>query len=160
MRWIHFTPLLFIALAIAVFPGLHKTKLEQSHTRAKLLQGAEVPADILAILNRSCADCHSNDTQWPWYSRIYPISRLIRSDVTEGRTFMNLSEWTSYSRGRKLTYLACITNAAGGRRMPPSGYCLMHGNACLSDDEIQKIAAWAQQERGRLNMTTHRASRF
>jgi hypothetical protein len=153
MRWIHFTPLFLIALVIIAMPVLHKTRQEPSDPRARLLEGAQVPADVLVMLNRSCADCHSNNTQWPWYSRIYPISQLIRSDVTQGRTFMNLSEWTSYSKGRKLTYLACIANAAVGRRMPPSGYCLMHGEACLSDDENQKIASWAEQEQRRLKMS-------
>src|SRR6476661_10570497 len=65
------------------------------------------PGDpAVAVLNRSCRDCHSNDTVWPWYSRLAPVSWLLYRDVTEGRRHLNLSEFATYDdtrRHRRLT---------------------------------------------------------
>src|SRR5436305_12458710 len=61
-----------------------------------LLAGAEIDPRILALLERSCADCHSERTRYPWYSYVAPVSWLIRNDVTAGREHLNLSRWNEY----------------------------------------------------------------
>src|SRR5258705_4623761 len=62
---------------------------------------ASVPADVHAILDRSCADCHSNKTVWPWYARVAPVSWLLADDVKKGRKELNLSEWGTFKPRRK-----------------------------------------------------------
>jgi Haem-binding domain len=61
---------------------------------------ADVPASaaVKGILRRGCCDCHSNETQWPWYGRIAPVSWLLARDVREGRAELNFSTWTSTAR--------------------------------------------------------------
>src|SRR5258708_32654712 len=58
---------------------------------------AKAPPEIKALLDRSCRDCHSNETRWPWYSQVAPVSWLVASDIHQGRDRFNYSEWTSYS---------------------------------------------------------------
>ena len=61
---------------------------------------ARVPSEVAAILERSCSDCHSHKTRWPWYSQIAPISWLLAHDVNEGREHLNLSNWSKYNPRR------------------------------------------------------------
>ncbi len=98
-----------------------------------------------ALAQRACFDCHSNQTTWPWYSRVAPISWLITSDVLRGRRALNFSEWgvaTTEGEGRE----------GGGERggrgaarvieegsMPPWYYIVLHPDAQLTDAEKQQL---------------------
>ena len=115
------------------------------------IEGANMPIDVSEIFARACQDCHSNQTVWPWYSRVPPMSMLIAKDVDEGRAFMNISNWSTYSKGRKRGYLASIASAAATGEMPPRRYTLIHGEARLSDADRKKIADWAAAEMARLS---------
>jgi hypothetical protein len=153
MRWISLKSLVCTA-AVAMIAGagiLHPAT--HSRTYPPLLHGADMPADINNIFSRACEDCHSDTTEWPWYSHVPPMSKLIADDVQRGRAFLNLSDWQSYSKGRKLGFLIAMSSAVTTGEMPPSRYTLIHGDARLTDAERQKIAAWAKQETARF---THR----
>ena len=84
---------------------------------------------------RACFDCHSNETVWPWYSKIAPASWLLLHDVDSGRRRLNFSDWGG-QRPRELGELA---EAINGGSMPPWYYTLMHPNAKLSDSEKQAL---------------------
>jgi hypothetical protein len=111
----------------------------------------ELPETIAATLDRSCMDCHSNRTRWPWYSRVAPGSWLVRSDVATARSVLNLSEWTLHAptpeMGVGLLAAACASIQSG--RMPPPRYLLLHPSARLSDQERDRFCKWAQEEIGR-----------
>lgn len=140
-----------VGVAVILFAGL-----EMMHPAARgsqyrpVIQGANVPVEVGEIFGRACQDCHSNQTEWPWYAHVPPMSMLIAKDVEDGRAFMNLSEWGGYSRGRKLGYLASMASAAATGMMPPRRYMMIHGDARLSDSDRQKIANWASGEMRRL----------
>ncbi len=85
---------------------------------------------------RACGDCHSNETTWPWYSRVAPVSWLIASDVSEGRQHLNVSEWNRRQRGADEAGEAVLEG-----EMPLQTYLLMHPNARLSAEERQALAA-------------------
>lgn len=141
----------FVVCALAAFVAIQfirPTWKEPPHQQ--LLEGATVPPAVAGIFVRACQDCHSNNTHWPWYARVAPVSLMIASDVDKGRQFLNLSEWNAYSRGRKLGYLASMADATRNRKMPPRMYSAMHADARISDKERQQIAAWAQDERLRI----------
>jgi mono/diheme cytochrome c family protein len=87
------------------------------------------------LARRACFDCHSNETQWPWYSNIAPLSWLIQRDVDEGRDELNWSEWGSDGEGDE----SAETVIEGS--MPPSTYSLLHPEARLSDQEIDALVA-------------------
>jgi len=100
------------------------------------------PADVQAILKRSCFDCHSNHTTFPWYSSIAPVSWFTKNHVKEGRKHMNFSTWNSYTDEKKLKYLDKIPKAIKSK-MPLASYLIMHQDAKLSDADKKAITDWA-----------------
>jgi hypothetical protein len=117
-----------------------------------LLTSAVVDADTVRILQRSCQNCHSQNTDWPWYSYVAPVSWLIESDVSRARSHMNLSGWRQYSLREKQELLAELAAAVRSRQMPPPRYTLMHHSARLSEPELERIYQWARGERYRLKL--------
>jgi mono/diheme cytochrome c family protein len=85
------------------------------------------------LARRACFDCHSNETQWPWYSNIAPLSWLIQRDVDEGREELNWSEWGPDEEGDE----GAETVLEGS--MPPDAYSLLHPEARLTDQEIDAL---------------------
>lgn len=109
-----------------------------------------VTPDIKAILDRACRDCHTNDTTWPWYSQVAPVSWVVISHVNEGREHLALSDWASYdaaSAGRKLAEM-CKQVRAGD--MPMGSYVLAHRDAALSDADVNALCQWTESARARL----------
>ena len=104
---------------------------------------AVVPdARVKVILKRACADCHSNDTVWPWYSRISPVSHLVASDVVRGRRQLNFSTVAEISEEQ----LGEIHDVINFGDMPPKAYTLMHPSAKLSKAEADLLKQWALGE--------------
>ena len=115
-----------------------------------LLAGAAVDPKVLSLLERSCADCHSEKTVYPWYSYIEPVSWLVQSDVARGRRHLNLSRWADSPLVRRERSLSEIANQVKDGDMPPLQYTLIHRNANLSAAEVSAIFQWTQAERARL----------
>jgi mono/diheme cytochrome c family protein len=93
-------------------------------------------AQTRALTKRSCFDCHSNETIWPWYSQVAPISWLIQQDVEKGRERLNFSEWNRHENsfiGEAAQYL--IQEDI----MPPTHYLTLHPEAVLSEEEKQTL---------------------
>jgi hypothetical protein len=114
-----------------------------------LFDNAVVPRHIQDVLRRSCMDCHSNETRWPWYSHIAPLSWGVTSDVARARRAINFSEW-SVQAGRTPasaagTLMAMCAGVSSGR-MPPEKYTLLHGQARLTVQERQAVCEWAHAE--------------
>jgi hypothetical protein len=107
-----------------------------------------VPADIGAILDRACRDCHTNQTRWPWYSHVAPPSLLLAHDVREGRDELNFSEWGDYDEETASEQLEDICDQVRQRQMPLRPYTWMHPEARLSDDDVQRLCAWTDRARG------------
>jgi hypothetical protein len=91
-------------------------------------------AQTRALAKDACFDCHSNETTWPWYSKIAPSSWLLVRDVDQGRRHLNFSEW-----GQGRTEVNEIANVVDGGEMPPWYYKLMHPKARLSSSEKQTL---------------------
>jgi Haem-binding domain len=115
-----------------------------------LLTGAVVDTETARILERSCQNCHSQNTEWPWYSYFAPMSWVIENDVHQARSHMNLSGWGEYSLDQKQERLAELAAAIRSRQMPPTRYTFMHRDARLSEPERERIYQWARGERHRL----------
>lgn len=101
------------------------------------------PENIKAILQRSCYDCHSNLTHWPWYSQIAPISWLISHDVQEGREHLNFSTWDSYSIKKQTHKIEEIWEHVEKAEMPPKTYLYLHSKAKLSAADKEAMKNWA-----------------
>lgn len=141
---------LFVVCSITVHPFGAVKRVEQ---RADPISDLNVPPEIAAVLKRSCMDCHSNRTVWPWYSYVAPMSWLVERDVRRGRDHMNLSEWHEYSLNQRQKLLADIASAVKNHEMPLPQYTLIHRDAKLSDAEADLVYGWARVERRRLRTT-------
>jgi len=104
------------------------------------------PAPVRAILRRSCYDCHSNETVWPWYSRVAPVSWLLGRDVKEGRRELNVSVWNRYEDKRRLRKLKEIIEQVGKKEMPPTIYTVAHRAAILTPEDRKVLMDWARAE--------------
>ena len=105
-----------------------------------------VPENVLAILNRSCKDCHSNETVYPWYSKIQPGAWFLDDHIKEGRKEMNLSVWNTYEARRKKHKLEEICEQVESKAMPLPSYLWIHRDAAMSDDDIKTLCDWTKLE--------------
>jgi hypothetical protein len=99
---------------------------------------------LVAVLDRSCGDCHSNATVWPWYAHVAPLSWLMASGVAEGRKAVNFSEWGAYSPEQQRAMLSLSCHDASEGRMP-GPYTLVRPDTRLSPEDIQTICVAARQ---------------
>ncbi len=104
------------------------------------------PADVQAILRRACYNCHSNETVWPWYSKVAPVSFLLANDVKEGRREVNFSTWEKATEQRKARKLKEIVKEVESGDMPPWYYVPLHPEAKLSPADRKTIIAWAKRD--------------
>lgn len=116
-----------------------------SRTNPPEREPAMAPPEVHTILQRSCYDCHSNETHWPWYSRIAPVSFLISRDVSEGRRELNLSTWSRYDARRKARKLREIGEQVEKGKMPQWYYVILHPDARLSAADRQLLLEWSRR---------------
>jgi Haem-binding domain len=110
----------------------------------------QVDPMVAAILDRSCADCHSNKTRWPWYSHLAPVSWFVIDHVNVGRQQMNFSEWGGYSRRDQDGKLRQICREVTNGAMPLSSYTPMHAGSALTHVDVNMLCDWTDAERKRL----------
>ena len=95
----------------------------------------QVPATIKNRLQVSCYDCHSNNTDYPWYSKIQPAAWFLEDHIQEGKDELNFNEWATYSDRRKNSKLRSIISQIEEDKMPLDSYILIHRDAILSDED-------------------------
>jgi hypothetical protein len=100
-------------------------------------------APVLTNLRAACFDCHSNQTTFPWYSKVAPASWFLADHIKEGREHLNFSEWGTYNNRKKIKKLEDITDQVKSGEMPLKSYLLIHRDAKLSDEEISAMVKWA-----------------
>lgn len=101
-----------------------------------------VPQNVKGILQISCYDCHSNNTHYPWYSRIQPGAWYMSGHVEEGKEELNFSDFGAYSSRRKRNKFRSMSNQVRDGKMPLSSYAVMHQNAVLTKEEKQILMKW------------------
>ncbi len=100
-----------------------------------------ISPQVGAVLDRSCQDCHSSRTAWPWYSHVAPVSWIVSKHVSEGREVLNFSEWANQPHSADERMLIC--DAVSDGRMPLAEYTVIHRNAKLSKRDVELICGWA-----------------
>jgi len=100
---------------------------------------------VLDLLRKSCFDCHSNQVQFPWYSKLAPSSWLLADHINDGKSQLNFSEWEDYSNRKKISLLQDIKDEVGSGNMPLKSYLLLHRKAKLNSDDISVILLWAEE---------------
>jgi heme-binding protein len=133
-----------VLLAFAVYPHGETGRVQDSDEWSIKLK---MNPRTAAIFSHSCADCHSNRTVWPWYSRVPPASWLITHDIVEARKNFNASLWSTYSVAAKREILGNIARVITNREMPVQQYLLLHRTARLSDRDGASLLEWATGQR-------------
>jgi len=119
---------------------------------------AQVPREVAATLQRSCFDCHSNQTAWPWYTNITPVNWWIaKSHVEHAREHYNFSEWGKLEAKDRDHNLDEICDEVEDGGMPLPSYLLVHGSARLSDADKRAICDWTKAERARIKQLSSSA---
>ncbi len=113
-------------------------------TNPEVTADLEAPAEVKAVLQRCCYDCHSNETTWPWYSAFAPMSWVVTRHVDEGREHLNFSDWETYEALRLLSLSDDIIDQIQTGAMPMSSYLLLHPDAKLSREEKELLIDWAE----------------
>lgn len=102
----------------------------------------EVPENIHKILQTSCYDCHSNNTNYPWYNKVQPFAWYLNDHIEKGKEELNFSEFGEYSSRRQRSKMRSISSQVEDGEMPLSSYTLVHWDAKLSDKEKEEFIAW------------------
>lgn len=140
---------LMVAFALAQFirPDFTNPPITPADT---LMATTNVPADVQQILTRSCNDCHSNNTRYPWYSKLTPFNWFLATHIEEGRHELNFSVWNTYSAEKKERKLDEICEQVEQASMPLPSYLWIHRDAVLSQSDSKRLCEWAKSERARI----------
>ena len=105
-------------------------------------------AEVVSVLRRACYDCHSNETVWPWYSRIAPVSWVIAHDVNEGRAGLNFSTWNQLSAEKQAEAIKESWEEVAEGKMPTWYYVALHPEARLSAADKSVLRTWSGSAAG------------
>lgn len=142
MKFLKFVSLglLIVIVGIQVVP----TSLNQSEVvpATDFMTVNQVPKRIQRKIQISCYDCHSNNTQYPWYNKIQPVAWILEDHVKEGKEELNFNEWDTYSSRKKRSKVKSIINQIEDGEMPLPSYTWVHKNAVLNKEEKDMIIQW------------------
>jgi hypothetical protein len=133
--------LLFLGAIQIVQPRRTNPAIDPKREMQATLALKSAPA---VVFERSCNDCHSYQTAWPWYSHVAPVSWLVVSDVNRGRKALNFSEWAGYRPEQQQKQLSEICKEVSGGEMPGLPYILLHRRAKLSTADVAAICRWTR----------------
>lgn len=111
-----------------------------------------VPENVEAVLKTSCYDCHSNNTNYPWYANVQPGGWWLASHIKKGKAELNFNEFGNYSKRRRQSKLKSIASSIEDGTMPLPSYTLIHKNAKLSKEDKVLLLNWVQKTRDSLSL--------
>jgi len=106
-----------------------------------------VPQNVSTSLQNSCADCHSNNTVYPWYAQVQPVGWWLNNHIKEGKRELNLSEFGTYTIARQYKKLDDMAEQVNKGEMPLTSYTLVHTNSRLTDKERHALINWCENIR-------------
>ena len=118
--------------------GVADTEKDITHT-------VTVSPEVKNILEKSCYDCHSNHTEYPWYANIQPVASWLADHVDEGKDELNFSEFDTFKSRRKIKKLKEVIEQTKKSEMPLSSYLIIHKNAALSEEQKNILIKWAEE---------------
>lgn len=142
MKWIK----RFLILALVVFvvmQFIRPDKNEGGYASLETFLAETKPTPAVATtLQTACYDCHSNQTNYPWYNNIAPVSFWLDDHIIDGKKHLNFSDWSAYSVKRKDHKLEEVVEMLEKGEMPLDEYTWTHGEAKLSDQQIKELVQW------------------
>ena len=129
--------LLVVLVGLQFFP----TRSNQSPivSSTDFVKTNEAPQNIAQTLHTSCYDCHSNNTNYPWYSNVQPVGWLLEDHINDGKEVLNLSEFGSYSGRKQQSKLTSMISQIEDDKMPLASYTFMHRKALLSKENKKAL---------------------
>src|SRR5262249_10301376 len=142
-----------LALVIQLF---RPARTNPSFDPAGTLQArTHLTPEVAAVLDRACLDCHSNQTRWPWYSEVVPVSWFVANHVAQGRRHMNFSVWSEKPKVQAHDLAGMCEQVKRGD-MPLASYTLIHRSSKLSSQDVRLICDWTKAEREQLSAERER----
>lgn len=136
-----------IVLIVLQFIKPKKNNLESIPT-SDFITVTNTQETLAELLKTSCYNCHSNNSEYPWYSNVAPFSYWISNHISEGKEHLNFSEWEAYSLKQKINLLNKLEEQVKEKqKMPLRSYLWMHTEAKLSDDQKEKLINWTNDLR-------------
>lgn len=140
--------LIAIVAILVIIQFFHPTKnIDSSLQKNAIETKYNVPDSVKRILAVACADCHSNNTKYPWYSHIQPVAWWLASHVKDGKKHFNLDEFTAYSLKRQDHKLEELVESQQDHWMPLESYTIIHTDAKLSEKQRKALIDWANETR-------------
>ena len=140
--------ILFIGLIIFLLMQLYQPArnngFEQDIT-ADFTKVYNVPKNVEVVLRTSCYDCHSNNTNYPWYSTIQPVLFFMGNHIKEGKENLNFNEWGKYSKRRQNSKLESISKQIQSDQMPLTSYTVLHKNTVLNTNQKELVINWINE---------------
>lgn len=130
-----------LLIFLLVFIAMQAIQTEQKNFAVDKSLEIQAPDEIMTMFKTSCYDCHSNEANWPWYSKVAPFSWIITEHVDDGRKWLNFSEWENYSEEEKKKKLKGIYRTVYAV-MPLNSYLWLHEEADLTKEQRKQIRDW------------------
>ena len=143
--------IIFVTAAFIIAQFVRPDQTNPPIVEAETLDAAtQTPENINVILTRSCNDCHSNKTVYPWYAKITPANWLLANHIEEGRRELNFSVWQTYDARRKKRKLSEICEQVETGEMPHNQYLWIHSEAKLSEEDKKLLCDWTATEKSKI----------
>lgn len=131
-----------LAVVVVILQFIRPEKNISGVTTQSITQQFAVPPGVQTVLQRSCYDCHSNRTAYPWYAEIQPAGWFLAKHVRDGKRGLNFDEYTSYRLMKQYRRFNDIIEQVQGGEMPLPSYLLIHRYAQLSASEKDEMIQW------------------
>ncbi|MBJ2172940.1 heme-binding domain-containing protein [Aureibaculum sp. A20] len=143
--------LLLVIVAIQFYRPEKNISIETPDTDFLVVNGTD--ANLAATIKASCYDCHSNNTAYPWYAEVAPVSWWVANHVNDGKKHFNFSIWDTYSDKKKDHKLEENIEMIEEKEMPLESYLPMHPEAKLSEEQQKELIAYFKEVKLKINYT-------
>ncbi len=142
---------ILLAVAFVIIQFIRPDRTNPAEDPSQTLEAStQIPDDVRMILSRSCADCHSNRTAYPWYSNVAPVSWFLNDHINEGRRELNISVWNTYEPKKKARKLGEICEQVEKGEMPLPSYLWIHWDARMQPGDAKRLCEWAEGEKDKI----------
>jgi hypothetical protein len=133
---------LVLAVVFVILQFIRPEKNVGDSSTHNIVQNFAVPAGVQTILQRSCYNCHSNNTVYPWYEEVQPVGWFLAKHIRDGKRGLNFDEYTTYRLMKQYRRFQDIIDKIEGDEMPLPSYLLIHTDAKLSKSQKDELVQW------------------
>ena len=138
-----------VVVLLVAFVGIQFIPTNRNHSEevppSDFMLVKNVPTEVKSILMISCYDCHSNNTHYPWYQKVQPVSWYLEGHIEDGKEELNFSDFGSYSDRMQKAKMRSIISQVEDGKMPLPSYTLLHPEAELTAAEKQLLVKWIEE---------------